>query len=406
MLYSVAPPKGAFYMGKKKKPHLFFIYLTIFVNLIGFGMVFPLLPFYAREFHASEALIGLLASSFAIAQFIFSPFWGRLSDRFGRKPIISMALLGLSLAFLVFAISNSLTWLFISRFLQGVFSAAALPTATAYVADVTTKEDRIKGMSNLGASLALGFIFGPAIGGILSSVNHQLPFFAAAALAILNFVSVQLLLPQSLTKRSEKLVIKEGFLNFKQMYHGLRGELGSLFILIFLWSYGLSNNQVAVPLLGAEKLNIDASMVGLFFSAQGLVSALVQWLVVGKITNKIGEHHMAVLGLAIMAIALFLMPFSPLPAFMALAMMSLALGSALSRPTINTLISKQTHEGQGTTMGVATAFESMGRILGPLLGGILFYQFGYHSPFTVVAVLIFLMLMYVIKRKKFLKLEV
>src|SRR3989344_9308076 len=107
MLYSVAPPKGAFYMGKKKKPHLFFIYLTIFVNLIGFGMVFPLLPFYAREFQASETLIGLLASSFAVGEFFFAPIWGRLSDRFGRKPIIALALIGVSLAFLSFALANN-----------------------------------------------------------------------------------------------------------------------------------------------------------------------------------------------------------------------------------------------------------------------------------------------------------
>lgn len=366
-------------------------------------MVFPLLPFYAKEFQATEAVIGLLASSFAIAQFLFAPFWGRLSDRYGRKPIISMALAGLSISYFIFAISQSLNWLFVSRFLQGLFSAAALPTATAYVADVTTKEERIKGMSRLGASLALGFIFGPAIGGLLSVQGLQLPFFIASALALINLLSVQLFLPESLAKRSEKLVLKEGFLNIGKMYHGLRGELGSLFILVFLWSYGLSNNQVSVPLLGAEILHLEATTIGIFFSLMGLVSAFMQWFLVDKISQKIGEHKVVILGLTIMAIALFLMSFSTIPLMMAGFMMGVGLGSALSRPNINSLISKQTHEGQGTTMGIATSFESLGRILGPLLGGILFYQFGYHTPFSTVAILIGMVLIYVVVFKKFLK---
>src|SRR3972149_1914504 len=153
-----------------KKPPLFLLYLTIFVNIIGFGMVFPLLPFYARHFQASEFTVGLLAGSFAIAQFILSPIWGRLSDRYGRKPIIAIALLGLSFSFLLFGLANSLTWLFVGRVLQGVFSGAALPVAQAYVSDVTSKEERIKGMGNLGASLSAGFIFGPGIGGTLSAI--------------------------------------------------------------------------------------------------------------------------------------------------------------------------------------------------------------------------------------------
>ncbi len=384
---------------------MFFIYLTIFVNIIGFGMVFPLLPFYAKHFNASEATIGVLASSFAVAQFIFSPLWGRLSDRFGRKPIISIALLGNSLAFLSFAMAQNLESLFVSRFLQGVFSAAGLPVAQAYVADVTTKEERIRGMGNLGAALAMGFIVGPSIGGILSSVHFTLPFFAASVVAMANFWSVQIFLPESLTKKAEKLVIKEGFLNIKQMYHGLRGELGPLFILVFLWSYGLSNNQVAVPLLGLEKLALGAVTIGLFFGLMGATSAFVQAVLLQKIARTIGEHKTAVLGLAIMAIALFLMPFSIMPGMMALTMMTVSLGSGLSRPTINTLISKGTHEGQGTTMGVATAFESLGRILGPLLGGELFYLFGYQAPFLISAFLLLVTLVFVVRQKQFLKKE-
>lgn len=392
-------------MEKVQKSPLFFIYLATFVNIIGFGMVFPLLPFYAREFQASETIIGLIASSFAVGEFFFAPIWGRLSDRFGRKPVILISLLGISFAFASFAIANNLTWLFIARFLQGVFSSGTFTSAAAYVADITTKEDRIKGMSKLGASVAAGFIFGPAIGGMLSSLNHQLPFFTAAALTIVNLFFVQLLLQESLKVKEEKLVLKEGLLNIKAMYHGLKGELGTLFILIFLWSYALSNNQVAIPLYGAEVLVISAAAIGIFFSLQGFTSASVQWFLLSRITRKIGEHHTAVLGLILMALSLFLMPFSSMPYVLAALMMGFSFGSAITRPTVQTMISKQTKEGQGTTMGIAASFESMGRIIGPILGGLVFYSFGYHSAFLMVVAFIAIMLIFVVGVKKFLRPE-
>lgn len=388
-----------------KKSPLLFIYFATFVNIVGFGMVFPLLPYYAREFQASETLIGLLASSFAVGEFFFAPIWGRLSDRFGRKPVILASLLGISFALGSFAIANNLTWLFIARFLQGVFSAGTFTSASAYVADVTTREERIKGMSKLGASVAAGFIFGPAIGGILSAVSHQLPFFAASALTIVNLVFVQALLKESIKIKEEKLVLKEGFLNIKAMYHGLRGELGTLFILFFLWSYTLSNNQVAIPLYGAEVLLISAAAIGIFFSLQGFTSASVQWFMLAKISGKLGEHHTAVVGLAVMALSLFLMPLLAMPYLLAGLMMVFSFGSAITRPTVQTLISKKTHEGQGTTMGIAASFESLGRIIGPILGGYVFYNFGYKSAFLMVVAFIAVMLFYVIFKKKFLRPE-
>lgn len=384
-----------------QKQPLFFLYLTIFVNIVGFGMVFPLLPFYAKEFQASETTIGFLAASFAVGEFFFAPLWGRLSDRFGRKPVILISLLGISFAFAAFAIANSLLWLFISRFLQGVFSSAAFTAASAYVVDMTTKEERISGLSRLGASLATGFIFGPAIGGVLSSINHQLPFFIASALTIFNLISVKIFLKESLKEKEEKLVLKEGFLNIKAMYHGLQGKLGTLFIFIFIWSYALSNNQVAVPLFGTEVLQVSMVLIGIFFSLQGLTSGTVQWFLLSKIVSRFGEHKIALLGLTIMMVSLFLLPFSQAAAVMAILMIGFSFGSAITRPTIQTLISKYTHEGQGTTMGIASAFESSGRIVGPIIGGGLYSTFGFHSPFAVSAIIILITLIVVVQIKGF-----
>lgn len=386
-----------------KKPSLLPIYLTVFVNIVGFGMIFPLLPFYAQHFHANETTIGLLAASYAIAQFLLSPIWGRLSDRFGRKPIIAVALIGLASSYLMFGLANSLLWLFVSRILQGVFSGASIPVAQAYVADVTTKESRIKGMGNLGAVLSSGFIFGPGLGGALSAINFSFPFFVASAIAIFSFISVLIFLPESLSKKAEQLTIKEGFLNFQHMLTGLKGELGSFFILIFLWSFALTNNEVAVPLFGSEKLNLSATTIGYFFSVQGMLAALVQSVLIYKITHLFGEHKTVILGLLIMAIGLFLVPFAKANAFLLMFMIMMTLGSSMTRPTLATLVSKGTKEGQGTTMGIFASFESLGRIFGPLLGGYLFSTFGFHSPFTISAVLILVTLIFVVQIKNFLR---
>lgn len=385
----------------RKQPPLFFLYLTVFITIVGFGMIFPLLPFYARQFNASEWTVGLLAASYAIAQFLLSPVWGRLSDRYGRKPIIIISLLGLSFSFLFFGLTDSLSGLFIARILQGIFSAASISAASAYVADVTSKEERIKGMGHLGASFSAGFIFGPGIGGTLSAVHLSFPFFMAAGLALVNFISVLLFLPESLSEKAEKLNIKEGFFNLKHMLYALKGEMGSFFILAFLWSFALTNNEVAVPLFGMERLKLSVSTIGYFFSIQGILAVIMQSVLLYKITHFFGEHKAVVLGLTIMAIGLFLVPFAKSHILLLIFMVLMTLGSSMTRPTLASLVSKQTKEGQGTTMGIFSSFESLGRVFGPLLGGWLFSTFGFHSPFTISAVLILLTLVFVVQIKGF-----
>ncbi len=385
----------------RKQPPLFFLYITVFITIVGFGMIFPLLPFYARQFNATEWTVGLLAGSYAIAQFFLAPLWGRLSDRYGRKPIIVISLLGLGISFVLFGLANSLFWLFAARILQGVFSAAAISSVHAYVSDVTTPDERIKGMGNLGASFSAGFIFGPGMGGILSSINLSFPFFAAGILALINFFLVLKFLPESLSKKTEIFTLKEGLFNIKHMYSGLKGELGSFFILTFLWSFALTNNEVAVPLFGMEKLNLSVSNIGYFFSVQGLLAMFMQALIVFKVTKLIGEHKAVVVGLMIMALGLFLVPFAKSGVFLLIFMVLMTVGSSITRPTVATLVSKKTKEGQGTTMGIFASFESLGRIFGPILGGWLFANFDFHSPFTVSAVLILLTLIFIVQIRNF-----
>ena len=379
--------------------------MAVFVNIVAFTMVFPLLPMYARLFEASNVTIGFLAASFALAGLIFAPLWGILSDRFGRKAIIAGGLIGIAGSFFLFGAATNLSILFVARFLQGVFAAATLPAARAYIADITVAEDRVRALGRLGAALSLGVILGPAIGGILAEISISLPFYAAGALALLNFIFVALFLPESL---KEKIIssahIGKGFLfqNTKRIWLGLRAELAPLFILSFLWSFALSNNQVAVPLLGIDKFNLDPAHMGILFVVMGAVSVVVQIFLLVPVTALLGKHFTIAWGLLIMSAGFLIMPFLPPETiFLYGAVAIAAFGSSISRPVITALISEETTEGQGVTMGTATAFESLGRLIGPILGGFLF-AYSMAFPFVLAAVVVVAVLLFILIKTPFL----
>ena len=377
------------------KPHFFLIYLSVFVSVVAFSMVFPLLPVYAKHFQASNVTIGLLAASFALAQLLFSPFWGILSDRFGRKPIILIGLFGLSLSFLVFAFAANLATLFISRFIQGFFSGATMPSARAYVADLTTKEERIKAMGQIGAALSLGIILGPAIGGFLAQESLVFPFLAASSVGLLNFLLMFLFLPESLkVKQDISLTIKLAWVSLPRIWRGIRGPLMPLFVLGLVWSFVVSNNQVNVPLLGAEQFALGTQAIGIGFAIMGLVSAFTQFFLLTPITKLIGEHKTIAGGLSLLAISFITMPFLPTQVvYFYLVMFLAGIGSSVARPVITALITKESTEPQGATLGTSSAFESLGRLIGPLLGGMLFI-FGFQAPFlfsgTITLLVVFL----------------
>lgn len=370
-------------MEKKFGSSLFFIYAAVFTNIVAFTLVFPLLPVYAKEYNASDAVIGVLAASFAVGQLLFSPFWGTLSDRFGRKPVISWGLLGMTGGFLLFAVAPGLPALFGARLLQGVFSGATLPASRAYIADITTPKERVDKLGKLGAVLSLGLILGPAIGGLLAPVSLQLPFLAASVVTFFNFLFVVKFLPESIKPSSgHVLSFSLFFSQFGNLLSGLKSSLAPLFILSFLWSFSLSNIQVATPLLALERLNLGADGIGMFFAVFGAISAFVQFFLLSKITSRLGQHKTVTTGLLTMALGFGLMPFLP-PSVLLFygAGIFVGVGSAVSRPVITALISEETPAGQGTTMGIANAFESTGRLLGPLMAGALF-SLAPFVPFT------------------------
>lgn len=381
---------------------VFWLYVTVFINILGFGMIFPILPEFGKVFNATGFELGLLAVFFSLGQFIAAPFFGRLSDRFGRKPIILGAVFLSSVSYVIMAFAPILSIVFFARFLLGIASAANFPTATAYIADLTEKNERTKYIAKISAVFSIGFIFGPAFGGILGHLGLMWVFLLSALITLGNFFVVLFFLPESIKKKEEALVIKEGFINIKAMYHGFRGDFGVLFFLLFAWSYYISNFQVAVPLFAAEVLSLNSFDIGIFYSVTGIVSSAAQWFVLPRVTKKFGDLNIIFVALLFMIVGQMLAPFS-YTVFLLYGFFTVAIiGSSFIRPTISSVMSKATKEGQGTTMGLAFSFESLGRIVGPLVAGFTIGIFGLTFPFyaTVVVLVIGLIFFWLVEMKK------
>ena len=364
-----------------KKSPLVIIFFTVFVDLIGFGIVLPLLPFYAQTFGATALMVGLLSTSFSLMQFLFAPLWGRLSDRVGRRPIILLGLLGSSVSYLVFGLANSLIVLFLSRILAGI-AGANISTAQAYIADSTPPEGRAKGMGMIGAAYGLGFIFGPAIGGVLSQYGYGVPAFFASGLAFCNCLAAHFLLPESLTSQGQTFTRRRG-LNFAGIYRGLRHpELGIFLACFFISTFAFANLEATFALMTQSKFGLDARHNGYLFAYIGVLITIMQGVLIGRLVKKFGELKLVVIGLFSMIFGLGLLPFSPSLRYLLLTLVILTFGSGVANPSITSLISQVTGaEYQGGILGVTQSLASLARILGPAWGGFTFDRLGFQYPY-------------------------
>jgi len=364
-----------------KKFPLVIIFFTVFIDLVGFGIVLPLLPFYAQTFGATALLVGLLSTSFSLMQFLFAPLWGRLSDRVGRRPIILLGLLGSSISYLVFGFANSLLVLFLSRILAGI-AGANISTAQAYIADSTPPEGRAKGMGLIGAAYGLGFIFGPAIGGALSPFGYGVPAFFASGLALSNCLAAYFLLPESLSSQGQTFTSRRG-LNFAAIHRGLRHpELGMFLGCFFISTFAFANLESTFALMTQRKFSLDARHNGYLFAYIGVLITIMQGVLIGRLVRKFGERKLVVIGLFSMIFGLGLLPFSPSLRHLLLTLVFLTFGSGVTNPSITSLISQITGaEDQGGTLGVTQSLASLARILGPAWGGFTFDRFGFQYPY-------------------------
>lgn len=365
------------------------IFLTVFIDLIGFGIIIPLTPFYAERFGGNAQTVALLSSSFSLMQFVFMPIWGRLSDRVGRRPILLLGLLGSAVSYLVFGLAGSLTLLFVSRIFAGI-AGATVSTAQAFIADTTTPENRAKGMGLVGAAFGLGFIFGPALGGLLSRWGHQAPPFFAAALAAANFVAAWFLLPESRPAHVPATARAA-----HSRLEALRNALGRPTLPVLLTIYvvvvaAFSGFETTFAFFAEKRFGFGEERIGYLFAYVGVVLAIVQGGLVGRAVKRFGERRLVPFGLVTMGVGLALIGTSHSLTQLFVANGVLAVGMGFNSPALSSLISRRSDaEDQGGVLGVSQGLASLARVGGPAWAGYLYDHWGMTSPYFSSALLVF-----------------
>ena len=367
---------------------LLIIFITVFIDLLGFGIIIPLLPFYAEHFGASAVMVGLLSSSFSLAQFLFAPFWGRLSDRVGRRPVILIGLLGSALSYAFFALATSLPMLFLARSLAGV-AGANIPTAQAFIADTTTAETRARGMGLIGAAFGLGFIFGPAIGGFLSHWGYAAPAWFAAALSLANFVAAVFLLPESRPPHARDTSRPGRIEGIRRAV--AQPNLPMVLLVYFLVVAAFASFEATFALYSERRFGFTPATIGYMFAWIGVVLATVQGVLVGRVVKRVGEKRLVPLAIFAIALALGFVPVAGTVPLLAAVAGLLAMGMGFNSPSMLSAISQLADaRDQGSTLGVSQSLGSLARIIGPLWGGWVFDQFGVQFPFFTSAAVMLL----------------
>ena len=360
-----------------KRSPLLIIFITVFIDLVGFGIVIPILPLYvvSPQFNASPLAVGLLFASYSVMQLIFTPLLGRLSDRHGRRPVLLLSVIGTGIGFLIMGSATMLWMLFVGRILDGI-TGGNISTAQAYVADVTTPENRAKGMGMFGAAFGLGFIFGPAIGGILSRWGISVPFYFAAALAFTNAVLIYFALPETITRdHPARAFASRSWTYFWRQL--TQRKLALVLLIYFLFIVAFSIMTTIFSLYTAYRFNYDAQHNGYLFAYIGIISAFVQGGLIGRLVKRWGEMPLVIVGALLLTSTLpFLAYIGPSPqgglAAMLAIIAGMAIGNSLATPSLTSLASKSVGASeQGGVMGVTQSAASLARIVGPLIGGYL-----------------------------------
>ena len=383
-----------------KDKRLFNIFIIVFIDLMGFGLILPLLPFYADQFGATPLVVGLLTASYAAAQLIGAPLLGRLSDKFGRRPILLISIFGTFLGFLIFGVAEPageflagrmgystnfliLTVLFFSRALDG-FTGGNISVAQAYITDVTTIENRARGLGLVGAAFGLGFVVGPAMGGILSGYGFAVPAFAAAGLSALNLLMVALWLPESLTKEDrEQAISKEKpRINIGALWQALTlPRVGPLLNISFLYGLAFALFTTVFSLFAQYRLKLDARQTGYVLAYVGLIIALVQGVGIGAIAKRFPEKWIIFISTIILGISLVGWAFTPSLVALLLIKIPLAVTSGFLNTLLRSALTKMVSKDEvGGTLGLSASLESLTRVIAPSLGGYLIGSLGTWAP--------------------------
>lgn len=370
----------------QQRPALTIIFLTVFVDLLGFGIVLPLLPYYAREFHASGMTAGALIAVYSAMQFVFAPLWGRWSDRIGRRPVLLVSLAGSTLSYLLFALAGGIGMLFVSRIFAGI-AGANIPVAQAFIADSTSEKDRARGMGLIGAAFGLGFVFGPAVGGLLAHYGHAAPGLAATAICGLNFIGALWRLPESLAPERRHVTRgRHPVTQLRQAFH--RPQLGVSMFMFAAVVFSFSTVETTLSLLCATSYRMSASHIYWLFAYLGVMTTIMQGGLMGRLSQRIDESRLVVIGAALLAAGIAAAPYTPPITPLLLALGAIAFGQGITSPVLSSLISKASGgKGHGGVLGISQSLGSLARILGPLWGGLMFDYGGPAAPYLTTAAL-------------------
>ncbi len=391
-------------MNNTNRKNLLILSFTMLVVMLGYSMAMPLLPFYIERFGVGGTELGWLMSTYSLMQLLCAPIWGIVSDRFGRKPILAIGVLGYTITLFLFGLAQSFLMLFLARTFSGILSSATQPTAMAYIGESTEKKEKSKGMGQLGAMAGIGVIIGPLVGGLLSTNSLSLPFFVGSGLAFVALLLVIFLLPESkpasastcdlpLSNEPIAALRPDSTSNpgpkrprlLDIYWRVIFGPAGILLLLIFIISLGMTNFQGMIGLYAVDKFAFNTKQVGAIWMVMGVVLILGQGFLVGPLTKKFGDLFLIKTGLLGGAVGFVFVALAIDYITVLLALGFFILALALISPALNSYISNFAGEHQGTVMGLNSASTSLGKVLGPLWGGYV-YDIRMEYPFLSGAV--------------------
>lgn len=385
-------------MQSNNNSKLLTIFLIVFIDLLGFGLILPLLPYIAESYSANPLIIGVLSATYSLFQFIAGPILGRLSDRYGRKKILIISQAGSVLGYLLLATANSLPLLFLSRVIDGI-TGGNISIAQAYMADITDKKTRAKGMGLLGAAFGLGFMLGPATGGYLSRFGFAIPALAAALIGTITtlmtifFLKETVNLKSSLHSSNTKLTWEK----FQSLLN--KQPIGLLIIVCFLISLGFAGMQGTYAIWAQDTFNWGPSQVGSIFAYIGILSILIQTQLLHRLITYFGEKKLLIISLPCLALGFLLLSLThSLPVHL-FANFFIVLGNSLANPTLNALATENIEPSEyGETLGVLQSAGSLGRIIGPALAGELYFVIGKNAPFQLSSIILVLTALYLSRK--------
>jgi DHA1 family tetracycline resistance protein-like MFS transporter len=358
------------------------IILIVFIDLLGFSLILPLLPYYAKTFNAGDIVTGLLVASYAAAQLFGAPLLGRFSDRYGRRPILLISILGTFIGFLLLGFARALWVLFASRIIDG-FTGGNLNVAQAYITDVTDANSRAKGLGMIGAAFGLGFIIGPVTGGLLSRWGYAVPAFAAAGMSLINLILVAVWLPESLSaEKRTRLSEKKPVISLPSMIAAIKRPFtGSLLISRFFFGLAFSIFQTIFSLYALTRFNLTAAQTGYILTYVGILSVITQGFLVGRLTNGVREDILIMGSVLVMAFCLLGWALAPSVAVLLVVLAPTSLAGGLLNTLLSSVLTKAVNPQEiGGILGTSASIDSLTRVIAPSLGGVLLASLGSWAP--------------------------